>query len=440
MTFEQVGRDIYQQVNNIDDTPNQLTTQEEQEITQKYEKESANIRKITELWLAAFKDALSLSSEEIKHIQKKLWEVDDGVFWPKSFNAYLYHIEAQGTIMTLWDILWNKAEIAEHKTVQESVQGENTEVQIEREIVSYPIRDTTHARQLQTFLQQEWYYTLWIDWDFWKGSKQALQTYLKNMWYYTGPIDAIIWNGTLRALNELQSWARPSPMTQEEIVRANENLRSAEWLQNFEQLPESWKVIYQEFFQKLRPNEQQEVLSGKPFTLVDSRTKQLIFVEDNKVVQMDVILGQNGTTNGNYVPYDKRTPVGMIHRFNRVVLSEDKGRNILRAWEPYHPDLMPADNAQWRNLYFDESVQTYRWEKYSNSKGRWERNKRVTVVGVSIQSDVAAQYGGRYFHLVWPGRNGTWGCVWIKYEDRAQARAMANTMAAEGWFWYVSRA
>lgn len=390
-------------------------------------------------------------------------------------------------------------------------------------IIYYPPRDIQQAKSLQMMLQEQGYYTMKIDGNFWTGSKKALQRFLQAQWLYQSWIDGKIGRKTLEAIQvfnsqgtknikkisqekqndseillssreikEAAQWIKNNLSTPEihdlckklwvsrwdvqslavavsiyqsknwlyvdgkagnntlkhiwvgkgtfydkQIQESNTVMRSAEKFWWIDTLRWNWRLIFTEMYQKLHPKERKEIIKWKPFSLVDARTKKLLFVYDTQQIEMDVILWQNGITKWWYVPMDKRTPVGMVHRFDTVKLWEHAGKNLLRKWQPYYPDLMPADNAQWKNLYFDANTQSYRWDKLT--KWWWQKNKRVTVVWVSIQSPESMNYGWRYFHLVWPGRNGTWGCVGIKYEYREQAKQMAKIISQKWGFWYVSK-
>ena len=223
-----------------------------------------------------------------------------------------------------------------------------------------------------------------------------------------------------------------------EIVIQEGAQRSKEWfdkLQGIESLSESWKKIYKKFLQKLSKKERREVeLWNKPFSLVDAKTKKMIFVDGSETLHLSIIIWQSGTTKWKYVRNDKKTPLWMVHRFN--VVKFWRGKSILKKEEVYIPELMPADNGNWKDLRYNKKVQSYYGKKYDYKNKIW-KTRRVTVTGVSIQSNEANSYGGRYFHGVGPNRNGTWGCIWIRYEDREKLKTMAKIIEKKKWFGYV---
>jgi hypothetical protein len=427
MGIESVWAEIYNEIQAHDESPNELTADELSELHERYAWEAEEVQHRAQLGLRTFNESLKMSASEVKELQRIIWAADDGIFWPLSFNAYLKY-SGNNNDLALHDIL------ASGSTTR-SIDSESilaSDIHIE-----YPPRTDEEKRSLQTTLQAYGLYTGEIDWIFWMNSKKALQNYLQIKWLYDWAIDGIIWSQSLLAINSV-NWE--DSIFQNE--RNKEYIASGyEKLEGYEQLSESWQKIYKEFFTVLRPHERQEVLNGKPFNLVDPNTKELIFVDWTDTYTMNVIIWQNGTTKWGYVSGDRKTPVWQIHRFNTVKFwSERNSRSILKEGEPYKPDLMPAWNGTWRNLYYNKEVQSYYWERLNYSSGEWVQDKRVTVVGLSIQSDLANSYGWRYYHLVWPNRRGTWWCVGIKYEDRDEGMRMARAIQNKWGFWYVSKA
>lgn len=246
--------------------------------------------------------------------------------------------------------------------------------------------------------------------------------------------DGILWPATKRALIEADKLDYDTPRSQKDIRSSNRVIAESEKFRGIETLSGRWGLIFQEFYQELKPRERKEVMNGKPFSLVDARTNKLLFIAGKEKMYIDVILWQGGLTKWGYVPYDKKTPIGRVHKFN-VVKFWSQAKSWVKKWQPILPEFLPADNATRRNLVFNKSKQAYEWEK-STKKG-WER-RRVTVTGFSIQSGLAAQYGWRYFHWVWPNRNKTWWCVWIEHRDYAEGMKMAEEFRRKWWFGYVS--
>ncbi len=245
--------------------------------------------------------------------------------------------------------------------------------------------------------------------------------------------DGVLGPATKRALREAKKLPYSTPMKKKEIGEKNNAIKLSRRRWGIEKLRGDWAKIYAEFFIQLNRREQNEVNNGKPLVLVDARSKKLLFITKNRTDELDIILWQNGITKGKYKKLDKKTPIWKVHKFAWVKFSENVSRKILRKWEPYHPDLMPADYSKWSNLRYNSKVKSYYWTKNGVP------NKRVTVVWVSIDSDTAQEYGGRYFHVVWPNRYTTFGCVGIKWKNRAAAKLMAVIIQEKWWFGYVSK-
>lgn len=254
---------------------------------------------------------------------------------------------------------------------------------------------------------------------------------------YGIPVTGEVTDGLILALKDAKKLPYHTPMIESEIKEKNRDIKKAEKVKWIEKLQWRWKNIYNEFYLTLWKQWKQEVSRGKPFSLVDSRSNKLLFVDNGKQIEMWVILWENGTTTWKYTALDKKTPIWKIHDFNIVKYGSKVPKSWLAKGQPYYPDLLPADNSQWRNLKFNKKDGHYHGEILTE-KWVW-KNKRVTVVWLSIQSNLSTNYGWRYFHLVWPWRNKTWGCVWIKYEYREQAKQMAKIIQKKWGFGYVSK-
>ena len=303
--------------------------------------------------------------------------------------------------------------------------------------------------EAQTILKKLWYLKGSIDGDYGPDTHQAVIAFQKSQKKLAN--DGIIGNQTLKYLRKSQDNNGESDIS---IVRKRKKRKSrAETVSakfsldgGVEALKWRWRQVFKEFYAKLKSSEQKEVLAGKrPLCLVDPKTNKMLYVDGKKKTTLSVILWQNGTTTGKYVPRDKKTPIGMVHRFNYVKLWEQFPDKLIRKWEPRIDDLLPADNGTWRDLTYNKRLKAYEWDKLivKRNKGgkiiskRWER-RRVTVTWFSLQSSLAGKYGGRYFHWVGPNRNKTWGCVGIEHKDYAKAIEMAKIISRKKGFWYTA--
>lgn len=264
---------------------------------------------------------------------------------------------------------------------------------------------------------------------------KALAIFQKVSWL---EVDGVYWPATKRALRNAKKLPYDTPRSQKDIKKSNNVMQAAEKFWWIDRLRWRWKTVFKEFYQVLSPRERKEVMWGKPFSIVDSRSKRLLFMHKNKSVEMWVILWSNGLNEWEYTNKNRKTPVWLVHKFDKVMFSENRSTTLLSKWEPYHADLMPADNNNsWKDLKYNAKVKAYYGTVFRN--GKWNYNKRVTVVGLSMQSDTSRSRGQKYFHLVGPNRNGTFWCVGIKYEYRNEAKEMARIMQAKRGFWYVSK-
>jgi hypothetical protein len=214
-------------------------------------------------------------------------------------------------------------------------------------------------------------------------------------------VDGIIWKGTIKALKKSSKEPFHTPMTEEEIDWKNTTLKRAEKSEVRENLSERWKVIFDELFLKVTSKEQQEILEGKvPITLADSKNKKWLYITRNGDIQeFTIIIWQNWVTTGSYVEWDRKTPIKMVHRFNRVIIAQNPNGSANNDWTSH------------------------------------------TVLWASIQSDLSQAYGWRYFHGVWNGRDAGWGktfwCVWLPIPI-ARKIAFDVQKAWNRGFWYVA--
>ena len=166
-----------------------------------------------------------------------------------------------------------------------------------------------------------------------------------------------------------------------------------DWLK----LPYNYKKIALEFASKLRHN---EILSKRtPIALVDASKKQMLYTINWRKIIVPVLLWKNWVTRWWYVPWDRKTLVWRIHRF-----------------DPRLSKIASSPN----------------WDA-SNS---WHSK---TVKSASLQSELSMATWGRYFHWVddyrikWRFKwMWTWWCVWV---DKYTIRKMYYDIKRR-WIWY----
>lgn len=334
----------------------------------------------------------------IKKAQSSLWIESDGIYWMDTMKAVMKFQKENWLIVD--GIIWPKTlQAIEWKKSNPLPSNKET-----REQESYRF-DTKKAikdfeKKFPKDKREGLAKVLSIDE---KSSSEefvkAIARFQKVTWNMT--IDGIIWWDTLQALKKSAKEPFHTPMTEKEIEWKNKTLKIAENSDIRENLSERWRIIFDELFLKLNSREQQEVLERKvPITLADSKNKRWLYIARNGNIQeFTIIIWENWVTTGKYVELDRKTPIKMVHRFNRVVIADTP-----------------------------------------NGSANNDRTSR-TVLGASIQSDLAQAYGWRYFHWVWNGRDAGWGktfwCVWLPIPI-ARKIAFDVQQAGNRWFWYVS--
>jgi len=247
-------------------------------------------------------------------------------------------------------------------------------------------------------------YPNYMDWNeynviWWKDIRSWKQTYIFNEWPRK-------WNRVMIS-NWDKLWEYKENPKKWDNKTENDNIsekiniseRNKTFIEKLN-LPENYKKIAYEFASKLRNNE--VLTKNTPIALVDWSKKEMLYIVNWKKIIVPILVWKNWLTSWWYIPNDRKTPVGKIHRFDPSISKIAKSVN---------------------------------WDA-SNS---WHSK---TVKSASLQSDTSNAFGWRYFHWVAQYRIDwrfkwmwTWWCVWV---DVNTIRQMYYDVKKNWkWYWYV---
>lgn len=247
-------------------------------------------------------------------------------------------------------------------------------------------------------------YPNYMDWNeynviWWKDIRSWKQTYIFNEWPRK-------WNRVMIS-NWDKLWEYKENPKKWDNKTENDNIsekiniseRNKTFIEKLN-LPENYKKIAYEFASKLRNNE--VLTKNTPIALVDWSKKEMLYTVNWKKIIVPILVWKNWLTSWWYIPNDRKTPVGKIHRFDPSISKIAKSVN---------------------------------WDA-SNS---WHSK---TVKSASLQSDTSNAFGWRYFHWVAQYRIDwrfkwmwTWWCVWV---DVNTIRQMYYDVKKNWkWYWYV---
>ena len=247
-------------------------------------------------------------------------------------------------------------------------------------------------------------YPNYMDWNeynviWWKDIRSWKQTYIFNEWPRK-------WNRVMIS-NWDKLWEYKENPKKWDNKTENDNIsekiniseRNKTFIEKLN-LPENYKKIAYEFASKLRNNE--VLTKNTPIALVDWSKKEMLYIVNWKKIIVPILVWKNWLTSWWYIPNDRKTPVGKIHRFDPSISKIAKSVN---------------------------------WDA-SNS---WHSK---TVKSASLQSDTSNAFGWRYFHWVAQYRIDwrfkwmwTWWCVWV---DVNTIRQMYYDVKKHWkWYWYV---